>query len=81
MIKQVFKVPNNKEGNDFIRLVKKNLQKDMYMRIRGRKPDHEKADKDERYMFSKKQNRFRDSVPLEFALELGVYLFYREEKC
>jgi hypothetical protein len=68
-IDQLFKVPNNEEGAFFISLLRKYATDGVYVRVRGRKPNHKKAEK-LGILVS------HQSIPKEIADELGIYLQY-----
>ena len=68
-IDQLFKVPNNEEGAFFISMLRKYATDGIHVRVRGRKPNHKKADK-------LNIRISHQSVPIEIADELGIYLQY-----
>lgn len=71
-IDQLFKVPNNEEGAFFISLLRKYATDGIYVRVRGRKPNHKKAEKLNIAVS-------HQSVPIEIADELGIYLQYNQD--
>lgn len=68
----LFRVPNNEEGRVFMALAKKYLNKDSYLlKQRGRTPNDKKLKKDKK---SRRYLNLRQSVPLKYADNIGVYL-------
>lgn len=68
----VFRVPNNEEGQLFLALAKKYLNKESYLlKQRGRTPNEKKMKK---HKVSRRQMNARASVPLKLADNLGIYL-------
>lgn len=68
-LNQFGKIPNDEEGQYFLHLLKKYLNKKDYSIVAyGRKPDHKKIKKD------KVNNTFKSRLPLKYAQQMGLYL-------
>lgn len=69
-VNQMFSIPNNEEGRLFLALANKYLNSESYcLWARGRTPDHKKIKKEKA-----NPGWFRQSIPLKYSLNMGIYL-------
>jgi len=73
------KIPNNEEGELFLALLKKYLNKDSYGIVRrGRNPNRQLAE--DEGLYERFKNPFQRSVSIKYATEFNIYLLAKMEQ-
>jgi hypothetical protein len=76
MINRAFaQIPNTTDGRIALKVLRKNLSKEFTIRARGRSPDKVALKID-----GKKSTNFSGYLPMKYAKELALYLYFRGKK-